>query len=818
MNKITTLLCLGLAISSFLHAQESLKKNYDFGIEASEQAFEEVVLLTDGNLLFAGRNTLNTSNQNWVLTKRDTTGEEIWTTFYGENRFQFLNEMLATPDGGAILMGVGQAFNADPNRKNMLLRINSEGEEVWLLELDDPLALDGDLMDSGDLAILTLSNGNLKIHLVDQDGAVSQELVGLTGVSASWNGLIATDDGGFLIFSGATLAKYGADLQVQWMQNYEYNNENITIYDLSDDYMHASNNGVYVFNGGYSGGSVAMLIDATGAIEVQRDYPPLFAGTSEIIGMIDNELVIANIRDFYSLALEDLSFQNDFFADELNLPNDFALPNDALILNEQLYIAGSLSNVDAGTNPFISKLTLNDDFEWIFNTIIGEMLPDADQTAYSVARTPDGGYVFVGPANFSGKREDFTMVKTDASGNVLWERIVGDGDTEVLYSVINTMDGGLLTSGLDLNDETGTSPQLVVTKLEANGTSLWERRFNCDAINNGIPVLGIELSDGNFAIVYPVNFTSRQVIKLSATGDSIWNKTYEDTSFESLYEVTQLRADDQGGFSVLQQTIFDRGQIVKTDENGNVLLDFTINPAFDSISFSYGLEHTSDGGYMVAGTYYLSQDYYVAKIDPTGAVEWLNRYEVDGLPVVRPSLTKTNDGHYIALINRVGGNESAESSASILLHKVDEQGNTIWTQGLGEDKWFRESVFDYQSLPNNGVAIVGHSRPTNHMDMLLIVTNSDGTVALKNIRPFGQLDLYPNPSEGPLNWQFQSEQMGTLKLSLFNHQGQLIRQFVEQKSTSLFEQSYQLSELPAGHYLFRLELNQRSITKSWIKY
>ena len=101
--------------------------------------------------------------------------------------------------------------------------------------------------------------------------------------------------------------------------------------------------------------------------------------------------------------------------------------------------------------------------------------------------------------------------------------------------------------------------------------------------------------------------------------------------------------------------------------------------------------------------------------------------------------------------------------------------------------------------------------------MMLIATQADGTVALKNIQSLGQINLSPNPSQGLMNLQFQSEELGEVTLSLINTQGQLIQQFVEQKSTEFFEKQYELSQLPAGHYFLRLELNERAMTRSWIK-
>ncbi|MEM9823252.1 MAG: T9SS type A sorting domain-containing protein, partial [Bacteroidota bacterium] len=257
--------------------------------------------------------------------------------------------------------------------------------------------------------------------------------------------------------------------------------------------------------------------------------------------------------------------------------------------------------------------------------------------------------------------------------------------------------------------------------------------------------------------------------------------------------------------------------LIHTDANGIVTLDAPVDDTHELVTFPYGLEHTSDGGYMIAGSNDRSTDYFIAKVDADANLEWVNEYEVPSHNTFRPSIVKTLDGNYVAIISLWDGTESAESAESILLRKVDEQGNEIWTQNLGADKWFDERLYDYRAKPDGGLVLGGFSFPNNNGDMMLIATQADGTVSSINIQTLGQLSLSPTPSKGPLNLQFESEEMGNLNITLFNQQGQLIRQFVEQKSTNFFEQTYQLSELPAGHYFLRMELNQRSITKSWIK-
>jgi len=70
------------------------------------------------------------------------------------------------------------------------------------------------------------------------------------------------------------------------------------------------------------------------------------------------------------------------------------------------------------------------------------------ETAYSLVETSDGGYALAGTMNaYTTDNSDFLLVKTDANGNLEWNRTYGGTSEELAYSLVQTSDGGYAIAG-----------------------------------------------------------------------------------------------------------------------------------------------------------------------------------------------------------------------------------------------------------------------------------------------------------------------------------------------------------------------------------
>ncbi|MBX9853867.1 MAG: hypothetical protein K2X86_19160 [Cytophagaceae bacterium] len=136
--------------------------------------------------------------------------------------------------------------------------------------------------------------------------------------------------------------------------------------------------------------------------------------------------------------------------------------------------------------------------------------------------------------------------------------------------------------------------------------------------------------------------------------------------------------------------------LIKTDSRGNEEWHKTYGDSLDDQGSS--VQQTSDGGFILAGTYrYITgvdsnkTDFYVIKTDGAGSVQWSKIIGISGKNEEGVCARQTADGGYIVVGNTVtAGNED------IFIVKLFANGNQDWTQILPIDP-LNPNVKDFAS-------------------------------------------------------------------------------------------------------------------------
>lgn len=101
-----------------------------------------------------------------------------------------------------------------------------------------------------------------------------------------------------------------------------------------------------------------------------------------------------------------------------------------------------------------------------------------DDHGYSVQQTSDGGFIIGGDTDSYGTGinffVDFFLVKTNASGIEEWSTNLDQGYYEAGRSVIQTDDGGYIIAGKNWRGGPGNSGALVI-KTDASGIEVWDK-------------------------------------------------------------------------------------------------------------------------------------------------------------------------------------------------------------------------------------------------------------------------------------------------------------------------------------------------------
>jgi len=167
------------------------------------------------------------------------------------------------------------------------------------------------------------------------------------------------------------------------------------------------------------------------------------------------------------------------------------------------------------------------------------------EIAYSLVETSDEGYAMTGYTwSFSSNgKEDFWLVKTDAKGNLQWYQSYGGAGDDVAYSLVETFDGGYAIAG-QTNSFGDKDVDVLLVKTNAYGNMEWNRTYGGADFEGAYSL--VQLSDGGFALAgysymfaFGDRFNEGLLVKTDFDGNLEWSQTYGNNwgnSFESLVE------------------------------------------------------------------------------------------------------------------------------------------------------------------------------------------------------------------------------------------------------------------------------------------
>jgi len=224
---------------------------------------------------------------------------------------------------------------------------------------------------------------------------------------------------------------------------------------------------------------------------------------------------------------------------------------------------------------------------------------------HSVQQTLDGGYIMAGMLDHDfwyGIGGDFWLIKTDASGNKVWDKMFGGYNWDEAFSVQQTVEGGYVIAGTTGSFGAGSYDAWLI-KTDANGNEIWNRTFGGSGWDDAYCVR--QTADGGFIIagnMWPVGMSvDFWLIKTDADGHEQWQRTFGGTEFDKAYSL-ELAADGgyiMGGFTWSYGAGTIDLWLVKTDASGLKEWDQTFGAA--AFDYGYDVGTTSDGGYIVTG-------------------------------------------------------------------------------------------------------------------------------------------------------------------------------------------------------------------------
>jgi len=316
-----------------------------------------------------------------------------------------------------------------------------------------------------------------------------------------------------------------------------------------------------------------------------------------------------------------------------------------------------------------------------------------DDSAACVQQTADGGYIvagYTGDMTSSGAGAgDVCLIKTDASGDVLWEKTFGGSKFDSAWYVQHTSDGGYIVAGTTFSFGAGGG-DIYLIKTDASGDAIWEKTFG----GSGGEWAGCiqQTRDGGYIVAGGASYfvladrdSDVYLIKTDTSGNEVWKRTFGGSGADSGYCVQQT---SDGGYIIAGVTGLDyQGRdvyLIKTSASGNVVWERTFGGSKDD-SASY-VQQTSDGGYIVAG-YTNSvgaggEDVYLIKTNASGYKVWEKTFGGSADDYANCVQQTTDGGYIIAGWTRSFG----AGDNDVYLVRTDALGNELWEKTFGGSK------------------------------------------------------------------------------------------------------------------------------------
>jgi len=409
--------------------------------------------------------------------------------------------------------------------------------------------------------------------------------------------------------------------------------------------------------------------------------------------------------------------------------------------------------------------------------------PDSTQ-GYAILQTADDGFIIGGDAN-TGTIQAF-LIKTDNKGNIQWSNFYGPATnlTEYMFGLDITKDGGYVIAGYT-SASYYSSTQIFVARTDKQGDTLWTRTYG-DTSLHGAATSIQSASDGGFIITgYQISGSNNEdiyILKIDSTGKKQWDNHFGGVN------------DDYGNFG----------------------------------------KETRDHGYIFAGEKALATNdnetqSFIIKTDSTGNASW--GYLDTNYTSVVNGVTETSGGDFVAAgYDAVGVSDSvpvAENDAYLL--KISSKGKRVWsTNPIKATNPFKISDILFTSftsvsqtkdggflMPGIGSAYNNEKQPFG--DALLVKTDSNGNISKSVATGISQnismvsnanITVYPNPFSAQTTIDILNANLRNALLSIYDMNGNEVRH-IENINSGII--NIDRKSLISGMYFYRLVNNGQMI-------
>ena len=279
--------------------------------------------------------------------------------------------------------------------------------------------------------------------------------------------------------------------------------------------------------------------------------------------------------------------------------------------------------------------------------------------------------------------------------------------------VQQTTDSGYVAVGTTSSADSIAEHAVLLVKLSASGDSQWVKTFKGVGGMRGTSV--VQTSGGGFILAgsaaadVSAGHWDPCIVKTDASGNELWQSRLANDVSANAWSVVSV---DDTAYTVVARESWGDSSVVlwRTDGSGNIRWrhEYDVSYGFGQNDEKLSLRRTSDGGYII-GTRTL------LKVDSLGAQPQIRTFSSQ----VANSVIQTSDGGYVAT-------GTTEQASDIYLFKTDANLDIVWGKLYLPSEWSRGQWVE--QTKDGGYIICGTTRPGNGDDKVTLVrTSSNGT-------------------------------------------------------------------------------------------
>ena len=288
--------------------------------------------------------------------------------------------------------------------------------------------------------------------------------------------------------------------------------------------------------------------------------------------------------------------------------------------------------------------------------------------------TSDGGIILCGRTNkdlaWPPDSNDVILIKCDGDGNIQWSKKYDSGKDELGFCVRQTLDGGFAMSAFHdaLPMSLSGTTYAMMIKTDASGNVEWNRSYE-QAVRDldtgeGLTWVFSQTADSGYVMTgttVGAHQADIYVIRINKTGDVQWAKSYEHDNTVNRFSLGLDVIENNIG-EIIIAAAMDKDHsnndlnypcILKLSSTG-ILIKAVIYNSIPAQSFQAGfssVEESADGGYLFTGMGGYSgfgQQAQILKTDSDLNMDWSRSYTNDGNATIGArSGRSTSDGSYI---------------------------------------------------------------------------------------------------------------------------------------------------------------------------